>query len=241
MARTIFFAGGDSYPADRPAEELFRSLLAGPDTTFVPHGDLFNSKTGTGGPGQIDVKAKVLEQAIRDCGPTQQIFLIGRSAGARTATIAAGKSRATAIACIFYPFRDLRRQLEPKRFAHLRTLTVPTLIVQGATDEYGGLDVTENYQLSDSIRLKFVDAHHRLKLAEPEGAFVPPLVMDFIAGGWRETGRDLEDFDEHFYRTAHPDVTEAIAAGRYTSGEDHFRRLGRKECRVYRLRYEGRV
>lgn len=241
MARTIFFACGDSYPADRPAEELLRGLLEGPDSDFVTHGDLFNSKTGTGGPGQIDLKAKVLEQAIRDCGPGREIFLIGRSAGARTATIAAGKCPVTAIVSIFYPFRDLQRQLEPKRFAHLRTLTVPTLMLQGAYDPYGGLEVTEFYQLSESIRLKFIEGHHRLKIAAEEGAFIPPMIVDFIKGGWRETGRDLENFDEDFYLTTHPDVAEAIAAGRFISGEDHFRKQGRKECRVYRLRYDGQV
>src|SRR5580700_10864846 len=104
MARTIFFAGGDSYPADRPAELLLRAELEGPDSVFVSHADIFNSASGTGGAGRIDIKAKVLGQAVGECDPDREIFLIGRSAGARTVTLAAGRCRATAIVCMFYPF-----------------------------------------------------------------------------------------------------------------------------------------
>lgn len=239
MARMIFFAGGDSYPADRPAELLLRTELERPDSAFVSHADIFNSASGTSGPGRIDIKAKVLEQAIRDCDPDREIFLIGRSAGARTVTLAAGQCRVTAIVCMFYPFRNPQRQLEPKRFMHLRTVTQPTLLLQGADDEYGGLDITENYQLSEAIRLHFVPANHRAKIAEGEGADIVPRIVNFIDGGWRETGRELEGFDETFYLNIYPDVAEAVVQGLYTSGADHFRKLGRKDCRMYRIRYEG--
>jgi hypothetical protein len=237
MARTIFFAGGDSYPADRPAETLFRTMLEGPDSAFFGHADVFNSVSGTAGPGRIDVKAKVLEQAVRDHGKDREVFLIGRSAGARTVTLAAERCQVTAIVCLFYPFRQPKRQLEPKRFAHLRTLETPTLLLQGADDDYGGLEITEHYQLSPAIRLKFVAGHHGTKIAEAEGAAIAPLIADFFAGGWRAAGRELEGFDEGYYLDTYPDVGAVIAAGQFSSGEDHFRRAGRKECRMYRLRY----
>lgn len=240
MPRTIFFAGGDSYPADRPAELLLKGALEGPGSAFVCHPELFNSATKTAGPGQIDVKAKVLEEAIRRLGPRQEVFLIGRSAGARTVTLAAQRCKVSAIVTLFYPFRQPLRQLEPKRFAHLRTLATPTLLLQGIDDEYGGREITEHYQFSQSIRVRFVAGHHKTKLAEVEGAGIVPLILDFINGGWRETGRELEGFDEAFYLGTHPDVAEAIAAGKFTSGEDHFRKVGRKECRMYRIGWEGR-
>jgi hypothetical protein len=238
MARTIFFAGGDSYPADRPAESLLRQALEGPDSAFLTHDETFNKATGTAGPGRIDVKGRVLEQAIRD-RPGQEIYLIGRSAGARTVTLAAQHCHVTAIVCMFYPFRQPQRQLEPKRFAHLRTVTTPTLLLQGVDDEYGGAEITENYQLSDSICVKLVAGHHCTKLAEPEGSHIVPLIVGFIEGGWRRTGQELEGFDEAFYLGAYPDAGKAIAAGLYASGEDHFRKVGRKECRGYRVRYEA--
>lgn len=239
MPRTIFFAGGDSYPADRPAELLLKETLEGPGAAFMTHAEIFNSATNTAGPSKIDVKARVLEQAIRRLDPDRQVFLIGRSAGARTVTLAAQHCRVTAIVCLFYPFRQPLRQLEPKRFAHLRTLTTPTLLLQGIDDDYGGHEITEHYQLSESIRLKFVPGHHKTRLAEAEGAGIVPLITDFINGGWRETGQELEGFDEAFYLGSYPDVAKAIVAGQFTSGEDHFRKVGRKECRMYRVGCDG--
>ena len=237
MPRTIFFLGGDSYPGDQPTEDALRLALQGPDSTFVTHEDVFNSASDTAGPGRIDAKAKVLEQAIRDCRPGRDIFLTGRSAGARAATMAAQHCRVTAIACMSYPFRRPRRLLETKRFGHLRTLETPMLLLQGADDDYGALEITEHYQLSPAIRLKFVPGNHNIKAAEPQGAAVVPLITAFINGGWRETGRELEGFDEDFYRSTYPEVAGLIAAGQFASGEDHFRKAGRKECRIYRIRY----
>jgi hypothetical protein len=239
LPRTVFFLGGDSYPADRPAEVLLRERLAGPDTTCVSHADIFTKAAKAAGPGKIDVKAKLLEQAIRGCAPGHDIFLIGRSAGARVATMAAHHVPVTAIACLFYPFRQPLRQLEPKRFSHLRTLATPTLLLQGAHDDYGGLEITEHYQLSPAIRLKFVAGNHNTRLAEAEGAAFVPLVVDFINGGWRETGSELEGFDEAYYLSIYPDVVEAVGAGLFSSGDEHFRKVGRTECRMYRVQFEG--
>ena len=52
MARTIFFAAGDSYRADRPAETLLRTALEGPESAFIAHADVFNSALQHSRPGQ---------------------------------------------------------------------------------------------------------------------------------------------------------------------------------------------
>lgn len=238
MPRTIFFLGGDSYPGDKPTEDALRFALQGPGSTFIRHGEVFNSASNTAGPGRIDAKAKVLEQAVRDCGDGE-IFLTGRSAGARAITMAAQHCRVTAIACVSYPFRRPRRLLETKRFGHLRTLDTPMLLLQGAEDDYGALEITEQYQLSPAIRLKFVPGNHNIDVTKSEGAAVVPLMAAFINGGWRETGRELEGFDEDFYQSTYPEVAELITDGQFSSGKDHFRKAGRKECRAYRLLYKA--
>jgi hypothetical protein len=236
MSRIIFSLCGDSYPDDRPGEIALRTALEGPDSTFVPHPEVFSSASDPNRPGGIDLKASLLEQAIQACDPGQDIFLLGRSSGARVATLVATRCTVTAVACVFYPFRGPQRQLEPERFMHLRTVACPTLIVQGAADRYGGHEITENYRLSEAIRLRFVAGNHQTKIASPAGADIIRDISGFIDGGWRETGKDLEGFDEAYYLKTHPDVAEAIAQGFYESGEDHFRKTGRQEYRKYRLR-----
>jgi pimeloyl-ACP methyl ester carboxylesterase len=238
MSRIIFSLCGDSYPDDRPGETALRAALEGPDSTFVSHPEIFSSAANPNRPGGIELKASLLEQAIRACDPGQDIFLLGRSSGARVATLVANRCKVTAVACLFYPFRALKRQLEPVRFTHLRTLARPTLIVQGTTDEYGGLEITENYQLSEAIRLHFVPGDHKTKIASPAGADIVRRIRDFIDGGWRETGKELDGFDEEFYLRAYPEVAKAVAEGVFGSGEDHFRNRGRRECRMYRIRCE---
>jgi hypothetical protein len=239
MSRIIFSLCGDSYPDDRPGEVALRNALERRDSTFVSHPEIFSGAANPNRPGGIDLKASLLEKAILACDPGQEIILLGRSSGARVATLVANRCPVTAVACLFYPFRAPQRQLEPERFMHLRTLARPTLIVQGAADKYGGHEITENYQLSEAIRLQFVGGNHKTKIASPAGADIIRRLRDFIDGGWRETGRDMEAFDEAYYLSIHPDVAEAIAEGLYTSAEDHFRKSGRRECRKYRLRYDG--
>jgi hypothetical protein len=241
MSRIIFSLCGDSYPGDRPGETALRAALEGPGSTFVSHPEVFRCAANPNRPGGIDIKASLLEQAISSCDRGQEIFLLGRSSGARVATLVANRCPVTAVACLFYPFRAPKRQLEPARFMHLKTLARPTLIVQGAADDYGGLEITENYPLSDTIRLQFVAGDHDTKVGSPAGAEIIGRIRAFIDGEWRETGRELEGFDEVFYLKTYPDVAEAVANGTFRSGEDHFRKMGRRECRMYRIRYEAPV
>ena len=68
------------------------------------------------------------------------VVLFGRSAGARVVSTFAARRAVGAVICLNYPFRLPNRQLEPQRFIHLAEIAVPTLIVQGSSDEYGGPD-----------------------------------------------------------------------------------------------------
>ena len=105
MSRIIFSLCGDSYPDDRPGEMALRAVLEGPGSTFVSHPELFSAAADPNRPGGIEIKASLLEQAIQACDPGQEIFLLGRSSGARIATLVADRCAVMAVACIFYPFR----------------------------------------------------------------------------------------------------------------------------------------
>jgi hypothetical protein len=147
----------------------------------------------------------------------------------------ASRRPVTAVICVAYPFKNPKHVLEPERFAHLATLTTPTLIIQGIHDPYGGIDVTENYLLSPSIRLEFVDGTHEFVMDAPQCAHVTHLIRAFAREGWRDPVDQSALFDEAYYSTLYPDVAKAIAAGSSLTGAAHFRLIGRKERRRFRL------
>lgn len=89
-------------------------------------------------------------------------FLIGRSSGALVATRCAIACPVTAVICLAYPFRAPGRPDDPARVAHLELLRVPTLIVQGRADPYGGEDAARAYRLSPCITWHSVDGDHGL-------------------------------------------------------------------------------
>jgi hypothetical protein len=238
MPRTVFHVGGDSYPVDEPGEVALRAALENEDTVFVSHREIFKDAADPEKPGGLDVKLTMLEHAIRGQPSDRDIFLIGRSSGARVITLLADRCRVTATVCYLYPFQSPEHVLEPERFAHLATLATPTLLIQGANDAYGGIGVTENYLLSKAIRPRFVIGDHGLKLTAADNAGILRWVRDFIAGDWRDPSLNLAGFDEAFYLRTYPDVAKAIQDGSFPSGRDHFERHGRDERRRFRMRIE---
>jgi predicted alpha/beta-hydrolase family hydrolase len=62
----------------------------------------------------------------------------GRSLGARVACRTAEATGAIAVLCLAFPLRPPRRASEaPSRLPELESVTVPTLVVQGARDPFG--------------------------------------------------------------------------------------------------------
>ena len=64
----------------------------------------------------------------------------GRSLGARVACRTAETLGAVGVLCLAFPLQPPRRrsgQLAPSRLAELEAVTVPTLVVQGASDPFG--------------------------------------------------------------------------------------------------------
>ncbi len=238
MPRIIFHVGGDSYPVDEPGEIALRAALEGEDTVFVTHREIFRDAADPEKPGGLDVRIAMLEQAVRACGRDREIFLIGRSSGARAMTVIADRCGVTGMVCYLYPFKSPEHVLEPERFAHLATLTTPTLLIQTSGDEYGGIDVTESYLLSKAVRPRFVVGGHGLKLAAADNAGILRWISDFIAGDWRDPGLNLNGFDEGFYLRTYPDVERSVEDGLFVSGRDHFERRGRDERRRFRMRIE---
>ena len=235
MPTSVFYLGGDSYPADRGLEDALRPLLTADQVTLVSHQDLRDSAAEARLGWSLESRLAVLERIVPAMAAGREIVLIGRSSGARVMTLFASRQPVTAVICVAYPFKHPKHVLEPERFTHLATLATPTLIIQGVHDPYGGIEVTENYLLSPSIRLEFFDGAHEFVMDAPQCAHIPHVMREFARGGWRDLVDQSTLFDEAYYSTLYPDVAKAIAAGSGLTGAAHFRLIGRKERRRFRL------
>lgn len=236
MSRIVFFLGGESYPEDRPVELALQATLAGAQSEFVTQAELQAHAGAPHPPKSLAARLALLHQGIPAGKARGDVILVGRSAGARAVALFACENPVRAIICLAYPFRAPGLVLEPERFAHLARITTPTLIIQGANDPYGGLELTENYQLSAAITLRFTPGEHHIDPTHPP---IRQLIRDFADVGWRAPPPLDPWFDEAFYLARYGDVARAVAAGDHLSGQHHYRRYGRAEGRVFRLKPEA--
>ena len=106
--------------------------------------------------------------AIDDLGPTNGPLLIGgKSMGGRVASMVADKlfeaGRIAGLVCLGYPFHPPAKP-DQLRTKHLVGMKTPALIVQGTRDEFGVRDEVSTYELSDKIKVHWVeDGDHDLK------------------------------------------------------------------------------
>lgn len=230
---TVCFLAGDSYPADGYVEEELRRRLGDRFPTWLGQSELRAELPDE--PGRPDIEARVegLRRRLSH-QPGGDLILFGRSSGARVATTYAARHGATAVVCLGFPFRQPQRVIEPERFQHLATLTVPTLIIQGTRDRYGGAEITEHYAFSASVRLYFLPATHEFRMKAPGWDRLARAVQAFLAGQPPGSGFLPHCFDEAHYLAQHPDVAAAVAAGKLASGERHYARRGRAERRSMR-------
>ncbi len=79
----------------------------------------------------------------------------GKSMGGRMASLLAAELKPAALVCLGYPFHPAGKP-ERLRVAHLESLDVPTLIVQGDRDPLGSRAEVEGYALSSAIELHWL-------------------------------------------------------------------------------------
>lgn len=106
---------------------------------------------------------------------------MGRSAGARVATLIADAAGARGVVALGYPFENPKEGPNPDRYRHLASLGSRLLVIQGAHDEYGGRGAVENYSLSATGRLELVDTDHSMTMDESSWRNVRKQIVDFLA------------------------------------------------------------
>ena len=107
------------------------------------------------GPDRTDVLEETWRTAIAEQS-NRHVFIGGKSMGGRIATMVAANSQVAGVICFGYPFHPPGKP-EKTRTAHLSGIEVPILIVQGTRDPFGKPDEIAQYDLSDSIRLVWLE------------------------------------------------------------------------------------
>ncbi|HET9018118.1 MAG TPA: alpha/beta family hydrolase [Acetobacteraceae bacterium] len=228
----VCFLAGDRYPLDRPIEDALRARLDAELSGWLGQDEILR-RCGGRLPMCVEDRVAAL-RAVLATEATGGLILIGRSSGARVATAFAARHGARAVICLGYPFRNPDHVIQPERFVDLATLAVPTLIVQGTDDPYGGADITENYALSPAVSVRFIRADHELDLSPAQWDDIAATVRAFLQHAAAGVRFQPHRFDEAFYLACYPDVAEAVAAGRLASGEQHYRIYGQAERRRFR-------
>jgi len=105
--------------------------------------------------------------AIADLSAKGPLIIGGKSMGGRVASMIAdevyAKGLIAGLLCLGYPFHPPAKP-EQLRTAHLKDLKTPTLICQGTRDEFGTKEEVPGYDLSDRIKLLWLeDGDHDLK------------------------------------------------------------------------------
>ncbi len=107
----------------------------------------------------------------------EPVVLLGRSSGARIATLCADELGVSGVICLGYPFRHPDMGDEPERYMHLRNIKTPTLIVQGTRDVYGGFG---EYDLSSKIHTLYINTDHDFDLNDKGIIELSGLIKSFV-------------------------------------------------------------
>ena len=120
------------------------------------------------GPDRPDVLLESWRSAVDQAeGPSP--YIGGKSLGGRIASMIAAEAAVRGIICFGYPFHPPGRP-ERLRTAHLKTLSVPGLILQGERDPFGRPDEVSGYELSPAIRVEWIpDGDHSFKPRKRSG------------------------------------------------------------------------
>ncbi|WP_062270366.1 alpha/beta family hydrolase [Endozoicomonas arenosclerae] len=94
------------------------------------------------------------------------LFIGGKSMGGRMASLLVSEFpevKADGVVCLGYPFHAPGKQDKP-RTGHLADFSLPLLVVQGSRDAMGDYATVQAYDLSDNIKLYWLeDGNHDLK------------------------------------------------------------------------------
>jgi uncharacterized protein len=193
---TLALAHGAGAPMDSPFMTTIAQGLAGNDLRVVrfefPYMHARREHRTRSTPDREPVLLDAWREVIESLGGGGQLVVGGKSLGGRIASMVADQAQVRGLVCLGYPFHPPGKA-PGARLQHLRSLRTPALIVQGTRDSFGGRSEVEKYQLSEQIRIAWIDdGDHSLKPRARSGrteqqnlAAAIDAVGDFIKALWR--------------------------------------------------------
>lgn len=134
-----------------------------------------------GAPDRGPVLEEAWIEAIAHLGGGARLVVGGKSLGGRIASMVADRAGVRGLVCLGYPFHPPGKP-ERLRTQHLENLRTPALIVQGTRDMFGSREDVAGYQLSESIRIAWIeDGDHSFKPRASSGRTESQNLAEAIA------------------------------------------------------------
>ncbi|WP_262693280.1 alpha/beta family hydrolase [Kordiimonas aquimaris] len=115
-------------------------------------------------PDRAPILLEAFENTISALNTPKKLIIGGKSMGGRMASMIAanGNAHIDGVLCLGYPFHPPGRP-EKLRTDHLPSITLPTLIVQGERDPFGGNALVKTLSLPKNISVSIApDGNHDL-------------------------------------------------------------------------------
>jgi predicted alpha/beta-hydrolase family hydrolase len=191
---TLLLAHGAGAPMDSPAMTAIARALAAEGLRVARFEFPYMAARRHGArrpPPRAETLVESYREAVAALAIEGPLVIGGKSMGGRVAALVADELHVTGgaagLLCIGYPFHP---PANPRklRTAHLETLAMPTLIVQGTRDPFGTRAEVEGYLISPSIEILWLgDGDHDLKPRKSVSGFTIADHLATMAGavaGW---------------------------------------------------------
>jgi predicted alpha/beta-hydrolase family hydrolase len=189
---TVVLAHGAGVPMDAPFMTVFAKGIAKHGVRVARFEFPYMQRQRAEGkrfpPSPAPVLIERYLAVVGALGGGSGLVIGGKSLGGRIATLIANQVGAKGVVCLGYPFHPPDKP-DNLRIEYLKSIAAPTLILQGAEDEFGARAEVEGYGLPDHIKITWLEGgDHHLTTDDPnvsdeqnwnEGA---TAIAEFAAG-----------------------------------------------------------